>query len=228
MPLFLGTTGGGWGFPSPLTSTLISTHNYLTLNSQSSGLYNYFTSTQGTTGSTQYISLQQMQQMQQMLYSNSATNQLLSNSAALQMMYTNLANVPINSPHIIPSTRREQIRRGYQAAQQWGEAQRETARIKDAAKERARELLLSFLTEEQRAEFAVNKNFIVEAASGTRYRITYGRIANIQVLELGHVKHRLCVHPANEDIPVEDVMLSQLLHLRADEAELVLRANIHR
>lgn len=219
MPFLLGTTGGGWGFPSPLTSTLIS--------QSGSVLYNYFTSTstEGTTGSTQYISLQQMQQT---LYSNSATNQLLSNSAALQMMYTNLANGPINSPHIIPSTRREEMRRNYQAAQQWGEAQREAARIKDAGKERARELLLSFLTEEQRAEFAVNKNFIVEAASGTRYRITYGRIANIQVLELGHVKHRLCVHPANEDIPVEDVMLSQLLHLRADEAELVLRANIHR
>lgn len=116
----------------------------------------------------------------------------------------------------------------YQAASEWAERRQEADRIKAAAKERARELLLSFLTEEQRKDFETNLAFIVEAASGTKYRITYGRIGNIQVLQQELVRHRLCVHPAdNDDLPVEDVMLSQLLHLRADEAELVRRANIH-
>lgn len=89
---------------------------------------------------------------------------------------------------------------------------------------------MSFLDDKQRAEFDADRAFTIEnAKSRRRYRITHGRIANIEVLSrrTGRRLHRLCVHPANEDLPIEDVMLSQLLHLRADEDGLVARANVH-
>lgn len=99
---------------------------------------------------------------------------------------------------------------------------------REGAAARARELLVSFLTKPQRREFAKHKAVTIIGASGQVYRITYGKIANIEVLAPGgRLLHRLCVHPENPELPVEDVMLSQLLHLRADEDVLVRRANIH-
>jgi hypothetical protein len=98
---------------------------------------------------------------------------------------------------------------------------------REAARFKARELLCSFLTEEQRIEFEAHKRFTV-VGKDKIYRINYGFIANIEVLSMNRQRqHALCVHPENDGLPIEDIMLSQLLHLRADEAALVRRANVH-
>lgn len=108
------------------------------------------------------------------------------------------------------------------------EARRQADRNRKAAQHRAQELLFSFLTEAQRIEYQENKSFTVVCKRGV-YRIKYGRIANIEVLRPNsdRVQHRLCVHPKDLDLPVEDIMVSQLLHLRNNEAELLARANVH-
>lgn len=102
-------------------------------------------------------------------------------------------------------------------------------RNRDAAERRARELLESFLDPVQLAEFRDNGSFIVQGARST-YRINRGRIANIDVLT-GRSRRRLrrlCVHPENQAVmPIEDIMLSQLLHLRSNERRLLETANVH-
>lgn len=95
------------------------------------------------------------------------------------------------------------------------------------ARQRARDLLVSFLNPEQRAQLEHNNSFVVHTRRHS-YRITRGRIANIDVLDKsGLAKHSLCIHPEDPNLPIEDVMLSQLLHLHSDERRLLATANRH-
>lgn len=93
------------------------------------------------------------------------------------------------------------------------------------SRSRARALLRSVLTAEQWTSFCEVKMFEIEGRSGQRYRVHHGRIANIEVPALGY---RLCVHPdPRVNMPVEDVLVSQVLHLRADDLGLARTANVH-
>jgi len=116
-------------------------------------------------------------------------------------------------------------------AEVWLEATQsgETVRKERRAKRRALSLLMRLLNPEQRQEFRECRHFhVIGARSGDRYRIRMETIANIDVLdENGKTKHRLCVHSAGE-VPLYDVMASQLLHLQDPVAEIRLlqQANI--
>jgi hypothetical protein len=93
------------------------------------------------------------------------------------------------------------------------------------AMKRARRLLLAFLTPEQRKDFLENGGFNVTGRSGQVYRLNYGHSANIDAPHLGG---RLCVHPVNiAELPVEDTLISQLLHLKEDDDALIRIANLH-
>jgi hypothetical protein len=106
----------------------------------------------------------------------------------------------------------------------------ETARRERRAKRRSLVLLMRLLNGEQRREFRESRHFhVTGGASGDRYRIWVGRIANIDVLrDDGTVRHRLCVQPAG-GIPVYDVMAAQLLYLQdpASEQRFLRQANVH-
>lgn len=97
-----------------------------------------------------------------------------------------------------------------------------------AAAQKARELLLAFLSPAERREFKKHKRITVTAKSGCRYRINdRGVVGNIDVLNGDEVSHRLCVHPPPH-LPSGDILLAQLLHLRdGDEAALLRIANRH-
>lgn len=116
-----------------------------------------------------------------------------------------------------------------QAHELFGENQPVPPRRPPAARQRARDLLISMLTPDQRKEFDDSQAFTLLAQSGKRYRITHGIIANIEALSRkGVVTHRLCAHPHNaSELPVEDTLIAQLLHLRADEAGFLRGANRH-
>lgn len=98
------------------------------------------------------------------------------------------------------------------------------------ADQRARTLLLTLLSEEQRAEFQASGQFQVTGGnSGVRYRIRHDSVVNIDVLaDDGQVRFRLCARPTG-NIPIFDVMAGQLLHLqdRNAEARFVEQANRH-
>ncbi len=116
-------------------------------------------------------------------------------------------------------------------AEVWLEATQNEATVRKErrAKRRALSLLMRLLNLEQRQEFREYRHFhVIGAGSGDRYRIRMEMIANIDVLdENGKTKHRLCVHSAGE-VPLYDVMASQLLHLQDPVAEkrLLQQANV--
>lgn len=117
--------------------------------------------------------------------------------------------------------RQEEVNRRYLEQ----EARRKTER--ELANQRAEQLLLGHLTEEQRAQLAREDWFLIVSASGKRYRINRGRHANVDVLdENNKVVRSLCVHPA-DTVPDADTMLAQKVMLQFDEERVTRMANVH-
>jgi hypothetical protein len=113
-------------------------------------------------------------------------------------------------------------------AQARADSEARALRIK-AASDRARELLLSKLSPEQRESFTKNKWFIVEGGlTKTKYRIRSSTYAgNIDVLDVANnVAYRLCVH-CSSTIPLEDHLLAQKIMLELAEDDIVRLANRH-
>lgn len=111
----------------------------------------------------------------------------------------------------------------------WAEEQRveneKREKVRVAAKERARRLLVSILSEEQRAQFEKENHFDLEV-NGRLYRILPG--SRVQKLDpiTKKVKSHLCIHPHNSyELPGEDVAVSQKLLLESNEAEFLKLAN---
>lgn len=102
--------------------------------------------------------------------------------------------------------------------------------IRQEAHARAKTLLVSFLSAEQRQQFELGEGIIVVGKSGTRYRIRQGHVGNVDVLRKGdnYVVQSLCFHPSNDnELPVYDTMLAQMLHLQHDDAAARRIANVH-
>lgn len=97
---------------------------------------------------------------------------------------------------------------------------------RDPASLRARELLREALAKRQRDDFDATRSFHVAGASGRTYRIDPMRHRNVKALDRhGRVEWVLCASPADDEIPVEDVMLAQKLLLETSEAEFIRRSN---
>lgn len=91
------------------------------------------------------------------------------------------------------------------------------------ANARADKLLMSHLTEEQKKSLAEKKYFEVNV-DGKMFRIYRGVAGNIKELDSENREiASYCVHP--DGVPVGDVMLTQLLWLRADKEALFRVAN---
>lgn len=90
----------------------------------------------------------------------------------------------------------------------------QAARI--AAEARARELLLSVLSDQQREEYERTKAFRVKAADGKEYRLKHGWAGNVEELdEFGKAIARLCIHPSAA-IPEADNLVAQKLMIETD------------
>ncbi|SRR5258706_7080346 len=93
-----------------------------------------------------------------------------------------------------------------------------------AARQRARQLLLANLTLEQTKQLETQRWFDVLGSLGTRYRIFQGQIRNVTSLnEQGNFVQTYCAQPAG--VPDEDAMLAQKLVLETDEAAFLRVAN---
>ena len=102
-----------------------------------------------------------------------------------------------------------------------------TEREAAIAQRKARRLLLSHLTPEQRDEFERLERFTVIAADGRTYRVHRKWSHNLELIEGGFITEQLCVHP-REQTPVEDSLLAQKLMLETDPDTLRRIANITR
>jgi hypothetical protein len=95
------------------------------------------------------------------------------------------------------------------------------------AKERARGLLRNLLTPEQWAELEKHGK-LTERINGGKFELTPGGMITARK---GKTIERWCVNPdphaaGNDFMPREDLLIGQLLHLRADPAALRAQANI--
>lgn len=90
------------------------------------------------------------------------------------------------------------------------------------AEDKARELLLSCLDDEQRADYEAYEHFHVQVRN-KRYRITKKRVGNVYRIEEGRTVESICIHPSGG--PLEDQMLSQKLMLETDEERFLRIGN---
>jgi len=120
---------------------------------------------------------------------------------------------------------RAQIEAGRRARQREHDRWRET---QQAARRRAVELLESWLTPGQLADFREHRRFEVVSDTGTRWRINCsGQAGNVERLdEAGEWESTWCAHPPG-GLPDADAWLAQRLILQTDEAAFLAVANCH-
>lgn len=109
-------------------------------------------------------------------------------------------------------------------------ARQERARSRAVANDRAEELLIELLNDQQRESYRLNGHFEIIGSAGNVYRIKRGTSGNIEWIKPdGHVGARLCVHPTMHQgfLPTPDVMLAQMLGITTDERHYIGLANIH-
>lgn len=93
------------------------------------------------------------------------------------------------------------------------------------ARDRARQLLLGYLNDEQRREFEKTDQFVVYGSmTGTHYRLTTDRSFGIHVLVLDKRVGKLCATP-RDMVPSYDQMLAQKLLIETDEPRFLKLAN---
>ena len=95
-----------------------------------------------------------------------------------------------------------------------------------AASLRAESLLFTILTPAQVRQYTDDACFDVEV-NGRVYRLACNsRSGNVTLLEKGKPKFKYCAHPHDaHDVPIPDVLLSQLLMLKSNETEFLRIAN---
>ena len=109
----------------------------------------------------------------------------------------------------------------------YNRAMKEAAAELRLAEQKAFALLKLCLSDEEVTLLETEKRLEVRGSkSGTVYRIRKGRSANIDVMENGKVKHKLCFHPQIQ-CPDYDTMLAQKLMLETDEPAALRIANVH-
>ncbi len=131
-----------------------------------------------------------------------------------------------------PETAEQVVAReaAYAARQEaWRLAEGERVRVARIARRRARTLLRSCLTRDQKRSLKHQGYFDVRAIRPdgieTAYRIHQGSHGNVDELDqAGKPARRFCVQPSG--VPVEDSMLAQKLWIEHDIAAFERRANV--
>ena len=109
------------------------------------------------------------------------------------------------------------------------EAAKETEKLRlekqKQAEEKAMQLLLDNLEENQVEIFKKTGCFVVTGQSGKKYKINKGRVRNVEELRVdGTTERRMCFHPELY-VPDYDTMLAQKLMLELNESEARRIAN---
>lgn len=133
----------------------------------------------------------------------------------------------LNCTDSVEGQRQAQVQREYWAEQSRQAAERNKRAVeeREAASRKALLLLLSILNAEQRKEYTERKQFHVRSKSGKRYQISRGYQHNIhEVDDTGLRLVNFCGH-VGADVPIEDHMAAQALHLIHNEEEFLRIAN---
>lgn len=92
----------------------------------------------------------------------------------------------------------------------------------NAVRERARQLLLSLLSPQQRQDFECSHRFRVDTELGV---FELGRIGEIGFASRMGREYRLCVMPSGDRLPYYDIWVNLLLFLRHDPEGFLKIAN---
>ena len=111
------------------------------------------------------------------------------------------------------------------------EANRKEGQRKATAKDKALQLLKEVIGEISFAEYEKENYIELLMKSGKKYRLHNNtHVRNIEVLEKDEqdykVKHRLCAHLSDMELPIEDNLVAQFLMLRDSEEEFLRMANV--
>ena len=139
------------------------------------------------------------------------------------LMWNQLSSQQINFNQLISSIGAFDESPEEQAARKKREAERHAKR--KMAEIRAENLLFTILTPDQVRSYN-DERFFEQEVNGRLYRIRDRISGNVELIEKGKAVAKYCAHPTDaREVPVPDVMLSQLLALRANEAEFLRVAN---
>ena len=118
----------------------------------------------------------------------------------------------------VPETPAERLEREKRRAVQ--EAQQAAAKLK------AEKLLFTILSPTQVKQYTDDGYFEINVG-GRIYRLhANSRSMNVVLMEQGKPKIKFCAHPWQAaDLPIPDVLVSQLMMLRTDEAQFLKTAN---
>ena len=102
--------------------------------------------------------------------------------------------------------------------------------IKDEieATERAKNLLLEYLDEDNKQKFLDNKHLEIESKlfKDVRYHIPLSKLGRIKAWKDNNVVTELCLLVKEvEQLPTEDIVLTKLLHVMNDEVNMLKTAN---
>lgn len=103
----------------------------------------------------------------------------------------------------------------------------EQLKVQNAAKQRARKLLVDHLSKDQRDSYE-KQGFFYLYTKDKCYRIDQGTHGNVKLIEQKTKKviGSYCIQP--NDVPAEDAMLAQKLYIEMCEEEFIKRANFNR
>lgn len=107
-------------------------------------------------------------------------------------------------------------------------AEAEAKKAEAEAKERAKTLLLEYLDNENRQRLLDNKplEIMSKLFENIKYHIPISKIGKIEAFKENKVVTRLClIVKETESLPVEDVVLTKLLHTMNDEGNMLKTAN---
>ena len=124
-------------------------------------------------------------------------------------------------------TAEERTRRETQEAE-WRRKDEERRLESDSAARRARELLLSLLSEEQKRDWVASAGFYLHVGD-KKYRIKKGRSGNVELVDPNTHEplERYCAHPV-DNVPDEDTVVAQMMMLLHAERDFIALANTHR
>lgn len=130
-----------------------------------------------------------------------------------------------NAPMMLPVQWQDTPETAEQRAKLEAEYKAERER-KAAAKVRAEKLLFTILTPSQVKTYS-DDGYFEQEVNGRIYRLHANSVSkNVALMENGKAKIKFCAHPHDAyDTPIPDVLMSQLLMLRADEQSFLRIAN---
>ena len=99
--------------------------------------------------------------------------------------------------------------------------------FKQKAEQRAKALLLEYLDDENKKRYKELKPIEISSKIFTdiKYNIPISKTERIKALKDGKIVDRLCLTVRESDLPLEDIILTKILHALFNEEEMIRIAN---